>query len=278
MQENYTHYISNSIKNLYRRRLIAPLLYLLFTVILWLSPQVVSSMFPADLSALQDTERMYAQGNRYVSAALEDLKFTGYTRERFHRTIGYFYYTVSMDETTCYIVLLSPSTCRQGAPELKKAAIYGKILPADDSYETLLEHLADDLSWTDFGIRSKVNPCYLSEPDFEYRPGIFLLLVLAASGAFAIASLLFDLLFLFRPHLAPPCRALKQFGNPKELLAFAEEELAALPQPAAEDRLITEHFFIELSKYHISIVPIRETFIGFPEENRQKVRKLPPKI
>lgn len=258
MQENYTHYISNSIKNLYRRRLIAPILYLLFAMILWLSPQVVSSMFPANLSALQDAERMYGQGDRYVSASLEDLKFTGYTRERFHRTTGYFYYTIDPDEETCYIILLSPSTCRRGVPELKKADIYGKILPADDSYDILLKNLADDLSWTDSGIRSKVNPCYLSEPDFGYLPGISLLFVLAASSASAIASVFFGLLFIFRPHLAPPCRTLKHFGNPKELLAFAEEELATLPQLATEDMFITEHFFIELSKYGIALVPIQE--------------------
>ncbi|MCI8635225.1 MAG: hypothetical protein HFJ05_06460 [Eubacterium sp.] len=258
MQEHHSYYITKSVKKLYCRRLIAPALYLIFAVLMWISPQVESSASPVKLSGLPDMEHRYRQESPYVSATLENLKFTGYTKKRFHRTIGYFYYTISPDKEECDIVLLSPSTCGQGIPELKQAEIYGKILPSDASYETLLKSLAKDLSWTDSGIRSKANSCYLSEPDFRYGPGVFLLFVLAASSAFALISTMFCILFILYPYLAPPCRALKHFGNPKELLALAEEELATLPQLATEDMFITEHFFIELSRYGTAIVPIRE--------------------
>ena len=39
---------------------------------------------------------------------------------------------------------------------------------------------------------------------------------------------------------------------------MAEEELATQPQLATEDLFITEHFFIELSRYGTALVPISE--------------------
>ncbi len=213
MQENDTHNPSASIQKRYRRRLIAPMLYLIFAGLLWTSPQIRSSLFPVRLPAMQDAEQMYEQGSRYVSASLKNLKFTGYTKERSHHTIGYFYYTIRPDEQICDIVLLSPSTCKQGAPTLAQAEICGRILPSDESFLKLQKSLAKDLSWTEAGIRSRVNPCYLSEPDFRYGLRLLLFLVLAASSIFAIASILLCLLFFLRPSLAPESRRQKASGK-----------------------------------------------------------------
>ena len=58
--------------------------------------------------------------------------------------------------------------------------------------------------------------------------------------------------------MSPPCQILGNFGKRKELFAQAEEELATLPQLATEDMFITEHFFIETSRYGVAIVPIQE--------------------
>ncbi len=50
MQENYEHYISRNIKSLYRKRLIPPILYLIFSISLfWILP-IGSVLFPAELS------------------------------------------------------------------------------------------------------------------------------------------------------------------------------------------------------------------------------------
>ncbi len=258
MQENYEHYISRNIKNLYRKRLIAPLLYLILSGILWVTLPVFSVLFPAKLSDISDMGNMHAQKDVFVSSTLKNLRFTGHTRTRFNRTAGYFYYLDNPNKKECCIVLLSPTTCEQGLPEIDEITIRGKILSADESYDTLLANLAADLSWTSSGIRSKVNTYYLSEPDFKYGLGIFLFSALAGSTIFALVSLILCILFILRPDFSPPCQKLGYFGKPAKLLAQAEEELATLPQLATEDMFITEHFFIETSKYGIAIVPIQE--------------------
>ncbi|MCI8489675.1 MAG: hypothetical protein HFJ04_05435 [Lachnospiraceae bacterium] len=255
MQENY---ISKNIRSLYRRRLLAPVLYLIFVASLCGFLPISSVIAPTKLSGNSDLETLYQKKEVFVSGSFDNLKFTGYTMTRFHRTVGYFYYIRNPNEKTCSILLLSPNTCEQGIPELTHVDIYGKIISADASYQTLLTNLSDDLSWTDDGIRAKTDTYYLSEPDFQYGFGIFLLAALAGSSVIALLSILLSVLYILKPHLSPPCQTLIHFGKPKKLLASAEQELATLPQLATEDMFITEHFFIETSRYGTAIVPIQE--------------------
>lgn len=258
MQENYEHYISRNIKSLYRKRLFGPILYLIFAITLWIMLPVTAVVFPTELPGISDMADLWAAKDVYVSASLDNLKFTGYTKTSFGHTTGYYYYLENPDKKECAIVLLSPTTCEQGLPEIEHLTLCGKILAADSNYDALLNHLSADLFWTDEGIHSKVNSFYLSEPDFKYGLGILLFLILILSSLFAGVMVFLYILYIIRPDFAPPCQKLKAFGNPKKLLAIAEEELATLPQLATEDMFITEHFFIETSKYGIALVPIEE--------------------
>ncbi len=271
MQENYEHYISRTIKKLYRKRLAAPVLYLIFTAILFGTLPISSVLFPSSLKRLSDLDSFFHKNDRFVSVSLENLHFTGYTRTRFHRTSGYFYYAYNPDQNECCIVLLSPSTCEEGLPNIEQTSVYAKILPSDASYETLLSNLSKDLDWTDAGIRSKVSACYLSEPDFHYYSGMFLFVLLAFGAAFAALSIFLFLLYMAKPHVSPPCQKLRYFGNPKNMLALAEEELATLPQLATEDMFITEHFFIETSRYGVALIPIQEIVWIYKHSTLQKL-------
>lgn len=71
-------------------------------------------------------------------------------------------------------------------------------------------------------------------------------------------SLFLSLLFIAFPKLSPPVLRLSSYGNPVKMLDEAEEELETLPQLATEDMFITQHYFIETSKYGIAIVPLSE--------------------
>ena len=48
MQKNYDGHISKNIKALYLKRLAGPLLYLIFSVVLWSLLPVASVLFPKD--------------------------------------------------------------------------------------------------------------------------------------------------------------------------------------------------------------------------------------
>ena len=256
MIENYDHYITRSIRSVYRRRLIAPLLYLLALAVLWFLFPLSDLLFPKSLTDYGKITERYEDGDVYVEAELNDLYFTGYTNTLFGLTTGYYYYTVA--DGQCMFVLLSPRTCEEGLPFIEQVRIHGQILSEGNAYQQLADNLAEDLSWTSEGLTGKVSSYLLSEPAFHSALSFLALFLFFATGLWALFMIVTCIMYLCFPVLSPPCRHLGRFGKPSELLAQAEEELATLPQLATEDMFITEHYFIEIADFGIAVVPIRE--------------------
>ena len=256
MIENYDHYISKSIKSVYRRKLIAPFLYMLLLAAVWVLTPLSSLLFPSGASGYGEIASHYEKGDTYIETTLTDLYFTGYTSSFFGQNTGYYYYTVLDGE--CVFVLLSPRTSEEGLPFIEETQIRGKILYQGRAFEQLTQALAEDLSWTASGMTGKVSPYVLSEPAFFSPLSVLLLALFFATGLYALVSIIISFLYILFPVLSPPCRQLGRFGKARELLAQAEEELATLPQLATEDMFITEHYFIEIADFGIAVVPIQE--------------------
>ena len=256
MPENYEHYITKNIKSLYKRRLVAPIIYLVVLILLWSIFSLSEILFPKPINNDMSLETAYRNHAENVTATLNDLKFTGYTRTIFGQATGYYYYTVRNHE--CIIVLLSPNTCEEGLPQIEEISITGKIVAGAETFNTLLSNLSEDLSWTKEGIQNKVSHYYLSEPDYNILGNVLLFGAIFITGGYSLICLLLYIAYIFFPILSPPCQDLALFGNPRKLLEQAEDELATLPQLATEDMFITEHFFIETSIYGTAIIPINE--------------------
>ncbi len=256
MIDNYEHYITRNIIAFYKRRLTSPIVYLLLLLILWFVFPLGEMFAPPRFSDTDTLESVYEDGTEYVNVTFENLTFTGYTTTRFGSTNGYYYYGTKGD--SCFIVLLSPSTCEEGLPTIESVTTNCRIVESRDSYEDLLELIAADLDWTLEGIRNQLPPCYFSEPDCNPSTNLLLFFVYFGTMLYAIICLVRYRLFMQFPFLAPACQNLIVFGNPKEQLEEAEEELATLPQLATEDMFITEHYFIMTSPYGNAIVPINE--------------------
>lgn len=256
MLENYEHYITKNIKEFYKRRLAAPILYLILLIALWIIFSLWAPLFPATLTDTDTVESAYREDLEYVQISLSDLKFTGYTRNLMGSVTGYYYYTMREDE--CIIVLLSPRTSEQGLPTIERVNLRAKIVKGTETFETLLTSLASDLNWTENGIRNQVSQYLVSEPDYNLIGNMILYIIFFATGGYALFRVGTYILYILFPLLSPPCKDLALFGNPKKLLEQAEDELATLPQLATEDMFITEHFFIETSVYGNAIVPIDE--------------------
>lgn len=256
MIENYEHYITRNIKSVYRRKLIAPFIYLILLAILWGLLPLSDLLFPGELTGYAQIKDSYENNDTYIETELNDLYFTGYTSTYLGQTRGYYYYTIM--ENRCMFVLLSPHTSEEGLPHIGHARIRAKILRQGKAYQQLTEALAQDLSWTSAGLKSKVSGYILSEPAFHSLLSTLLMVLFFASALYAAAAIILSMIYIVFPVLSPPCRQLNRFGKPSELLAQAEEELATLPQLATEDMFITEHFFIEIADSGIAIVPIQE--------------------
>lgn len=256
MTENYEHSISRNINAYYKRRLLPPILYLALLAALWFLFPLADMLRPSVMYTADSFKAAYETKSRYVQTTFTNLKFSGYTSERFGHTIGYYYYTLR--DSQCVIVLLSPRTCEEGLPEIRGLTVTGKLVRGRNAYRTLLNSLAEDLDWTPNGIANQISSYYFSEPDFHTTATTALFALYFGSMAYALLFLLLCLLFIRFPALSPACQSLAVFGHPKRILEEAEEELATLPQLATEDLFITEHYFIMTSPVANAIVPIQE--------------------
>ena len=116
MIENYEHYITKNIRAFYKKRLVAPLIYLIILAVLWVVFPLHDLLLPKPFDPSTNLESAYQNNDRYLSATFTDLTFTGYTCSRFGSTSGYFYYGTY--DNDCFIVLLSPATCEEGNPSI----------------------------------------------------------------------------------------------------------------------------------------------------------------
>lgn len=255
VSEKYKDYIKSNIIKCYKKKIIAPLIYLAFIVLLVFISPIYSILNP---DVLDSTKTIKEQHNRngYIKAELKNLYFTGYTKEWLWGTEGYYYYTNVNDD--CVIVLLTPSTCEQGKPAIDNLTIEGKIYKNSKTETELLNRLAKDLSWDESGITSTLSSYNINEPASTGFLTWLLIIVALGSGTVSLAFVITYGLFILNPSISTPVLRLKAYGNSNKLLEKAEEELATLPQLATEDMYITEHFFIEISSYGIAIVPIEE--------------------
>ena len=256
MIENFEHFISKNIKAFYKRRLFFPVLYLILLALFWFVLPLKDALHPPVLSSTQTFASTYRETSQYVNATFSDLKFTGYTDERYNRTYGYYYYTLWGDQ--CVIVLLSPQTCEEGLPSIDSLTVTGKLLLGKDGYHELLHRLSGDLEWTLNGITAQVSTYYFSEPGCRKNLTFLLYAFYFGSMIYTVLHLLLCGLYIHFPIISPPCQNLVVFGHPKQILEEAEEELATLPQLATEDMFITEHYFIMTSPNGNAIIPIQE--------------------
>jgi hypothetical protein len=253
MITQFEHHITKSLKSYYKRKLRFPTVFLAFIAVASLIFPIRSLLFPADVSH-QSIEDSVRHRNIYFSAEYKNLYFSGYTRRFMGRIDGYYYYT--MQDGKCVIVLLSPDTCQMGISNIDKIHFTGKIIQNSVSLQTLFTNLSRDLSWNEAGISEVFSPYILSEPDANGITSILLKWGIAISVIIALLDIIYSLFSIAFPVLSHPIRRLMVYGNPGDILEEAEEELSTLPQLATEDMFITQHYFIETSKYGVAVVPI----------------------
>lgn len=256
MIDNYEHYISKNIKQFYKKRLFAPIIYLVLLIILWFVFPLQNMLRPIPIAETDSFKEVYKKSGHYVKTTFTDLHFTGYTSELHGETQGYYYYTLNHGK--CSIILLLPEVCEEGLPVIEEISITGKLLVGHDTYAMLIDNLAQDLDWRTKGLEKNVEGYYLSQPDYHVSFLTILFIFYFGSMIYTLCSLIHHIVVILFPFLAPACQNLIVFGHPRQMLEEAEEELATLPQLATEDMFITEHYFILTSPDGNAIIPIEE--------------------
>lgn len=248
--------IEKKIRSVYSKRLIAPLIYIVILVLIWLFTPVRSYVLPVHYDSVAAAIKVESAKNRCVEITLENLKFTGYIQTRFNVTSGYYYYTIVEDK--CYLALLAPTACEEGNPQIDKIAVRAAVREVPDNVTAMYESIADTLGWSASGVQEIMPTVMFSQADISTIAGLLFMAFVVITGIFAVISAISFLVYIIVPYMSPTGRMLGLFGRRKRLLAQATEELATLPQLATEDIYITENFFIAFTNKSVTVLPISE--------------------
>lgn len=246
--KEYEHYISKRIKQIYRKRILFPAVFLCALLVCCVLLDIFSVVFPKPLDP--------AKPKKYVTVSMSDLRFTGYTESVLGRTNGYYYYTVVNGE--CCLVLLSPATAFGGITKIPELTLRCERVPCSEVQRDVLKRVFQDLNLPYMRGVTGFSGWFFDEPDYHYGAGQLAFILSFLFFLYALYELITCILIIRRPYLSPSIRQLRRFGDPKRLLKEAEEELMTLPQLATEDLFITEHFFIEVADSEVAVIPIQE--------------------
>ena len=120
--------ISRSVRQVYRRRLLAPVFYLLFLSVLWLVTPLEGLVFPPQVTGEIPLQELRISHSHYITTTLSDLHFTGYTQNMSGYTNGYYTHS-KMTSVFWY--------CWRLTPAARADLIYPDSVSAPESWKIL---------------------------------------------------------------------------------------------------------------------------------------------
>ena len=215
-------------RRFYRRQMWLPALVLIASLLLFWQNAGEISHSPRPMNSQCNFEDFYNPALPYVSVRVPSLYYTGCAAYDGKKKTGYYYY--SLEDGICHFYLLDLSSGYPNPPERGTLALNGRLIRLDETtYESLLQAMADSLSWTVQSLRNMTSPYIVSALPYPAQTHeVFLLL---AGCAFLIS--LVDLIWLFYRSIRHHREPLHISGESQPLLQDSSMEQ---PRPLISHR------------------------------------------
>lgn len=244
------------IRKLYILKLIPTFIFFIICLYLWKNMHFANIISPPVVSnAIQLNEAVQSK-NYYIRLSVPTLYYSGYDCISDYGICGSYYYAYIDD--TCVFILVSNETSNNRTQKLNDVSINAKIKNDTAASDYLINHFADDINWTVSGMKSISASYIISEPDYKSLSLHILLLLLLSAGIYALIYMLICIFYFLQPQFSS---VLRHLGLPKKALQALEQanyELKNLRLFYCADISITSHYFIELNKTSVSIIPLNE--------------------
>lgn len=248
--------LKHCIRIFHVKRLIPALIFIIFLSFMWTIYPFHAFLFPQKISSVREITAYPSDTDKFVQIKTPILYYTGYDYIKRGEVRGSYYYTF-MDEK-CVFFLLSTRGTMDDRLKITDLSIKGKLVKENNTYKELLNSLSSDLDWTYEGLKKIAVPVVISEVDYSLTESYGLLILLCASFGISLYSLISNIIYMIYPKLSPSCLHLRKGTDVSILLSQANEEFLSEQILSAETMFITKHYFIELSKYGIAIIPLRK--------------------
>ncbi len=271
------HIITKYIRKIYITKLMPNLLFLGFCIFLWISYPFFDIMYPDTVYNLSDITQKINNHESYIQITLPTLYYSGYDCETGNNKEGSYYYTFLDDR--CIFVLLSDKLTDNKAETIQNLHIRAKISRDKDSLDALTQDFAKDINWTTSDMQLLTTSFIISELDYVIAPTYFLLFTLIICSIYTVFYTFIYLYFLCFPHFSPMCRHLgSTTAERKNNLTNADYELKEQRFLYAEDMTITPHYFIEITKEKVEIIPLNSIIWAYKHSKIHKFGKKRSKL
>jgi hypothetical protein len=190
---------------------------------------------------------------QYVNVHAETLYYTGYNLiKTFGREYGYYY---ALNEEKCVFAVIPIN----GTPakEINNYTFKGKIIKKNTAFLRMMEAFSNDLNWNTRDLSDFSGDFIISGADYTpIKYGILLwitLFILLVSLKNVISSII----GIINPYLYPVFTFLEK-KEQKQLIDSAQDELISDNYLQINAMYITENYFIDLGKYYVSIIPLKD--------------------
>lgn len=248
--------IIKTIKRIYLAKLIPAVFFLIFTVFLILKYPFQEILLPKRLDNINSIFDEYKSGQEFLEITVPTMYYTGYNDIRYSVNVGSYYYGF-IDDTCVFFLINNPA---EGQPEkeLHNVTIKTKKINDSTKSDALMKQFANDLFWTETDLAKISTDFIISEPDSFVPQTYLVLLLLGIMDVYCVASILLSLIYIAAPYRSPMCRNLGKGKIARQELSAVVNELNAKREFNSSDILITQNYFIELSKYKVEIIPLHK--------------------
>lgn len=235
------------------RRLIVPLLFMIFLVVVFYGFSIPNWLFPLRLNNAGEAEEACEQDNHYVYCTVPRMMYAGIDHMEKGRLDGHYYY--SLEDGRCQYYLVA-SERGNAVPVLENYSFNARILKEEEIAKDLDRLMSDMLGWTEEGVNGAANDYILSEIDYNGYNIWTIAVIMAVSFLIAMLHIITLAYNVVNPYDA---LGFIHFGNGRqrrEMILQANDEYNRQVIFMSQGMYVTENFFVYYDKGDFEIIPL----------------------
>ncbi len=234
------------------KHVLIPIIPLIFSILLleWIP---FSNIFlPYHIDSPADAQEAYDNGYYYVEFNLDRALYTGYDTMKGNSPATSYYY--DLDKNYCTFLQFDFENTNERSASLINYTITAKLVHGDAIYDQMIEQFASDIGWTGSGLNKISSPIIISESEYHLLRYVIFFLITITILIVSLLSILSNILYIIIPKWHPAIIKLRKFG--KITINDIDNELNDSLILDAGHMHITKHYFVDLGRMEISIIPL----------------------
>lgn len=214
---------------------------------------------PIRVSSTEEAIKAVEEGYEYIEISSPRLIYSGYNHMKDSDIHGEYYYDL-VNDNECVFFMLEPSDDGSTEKVLYNVIKRVRVIETTGVFDNMLEMFSNTIGWTPEGVSAVTEPYILSELDYHYRTYMVIFIAVVMLFIYGAVLFIYNLIFVIAPWMSPRILYPKwQYERTLfKINGFVQKVVEEMENPKVceGDMYITEHFFVNVSKSEICIIPI----------------------